>query len=261
MAMIAKDNSGNFEPCPEYTGRAVCVDVTPLKKVNGPFGEQEKFRFAFEIDDVREDGSPWCVWSSGFTLSLNEKANLRKFLKSWLGRDLTQEELKNGFDVESMLHRPAFLVVVHEHKDGQTYSNIASCTPHRTGDALAPSGQFKRAVDRAGGQTNSGSTASSRDQSYKRTSTPPTPASPENQTPRGDSYLETRVHVGRHAGQELRELSEEAIGKLVEHWLPAAQAATKTTADDKRLIAALDWYVQQKTGSAIPVPVGDDCPF
>lgn len=258
--MIAKDNSGNFEPCPEYTGRAVCVDVTPLKKVNGPFGEQEKFRFAFEIDDVREDGSPWCVWTAGFTLSLSEKANLRKFLKGWLGRDLTQEELKNGFDVEGMLHKPAFLVVVHEHKDGQTYSNIASCTPHRTGEPLAPSGQFKRAVDKAGAQ--SPSTASNRDQSYKRTSTPPPASTPaSSQTPRGESYLETKVHVGRHAGQELRELSAESIDKLVEHWLPAAKAAPKTTADDKRLIAALDWYVQQKTGSAVGVPVGDECPF
>jgi hypothetical protein len=69
------------------------------------------------------------------------------------------------------------------------------------------------------------------------------------------------VHVGRHAGQELRELSAESIDKLVEHWLPAAKAAPKTTADDKRLIAALDWYVQQKTGSAVGVPVGDECPF
>ena len=50
--MKIKSNSGNFQPCPEYTGPAVCVDVTPLKTVQTQFGPKEKFRFVFEIAAV-----------------------------------------------------------------------------------------------------------------------------------------------------------------------------------------------------------------
>ena len=34
---LSKKNQ-SFEPCPEYTGKAVCVDVTPLKKTETAYG-------------------------------------------------------------------------------------------------------------------------------------------------------------------------------------------------------------------------------
>jgi hypothetical protein len=114
--MKIKSNSSNFEPCPEYTGRAVCVDVTPLKKQQSDYGEREVFKIVFEVDATRPDGSRFLVWSRNFTPTLNEKSNLRKFLKGWLGRDLTKEEL-DGFDTESLIGKPANMVVVHEYKN------------------------------------------------------------------------------------------------------------------------------------------------
>ena len=39
---IANPNA-HFEACPEFTGRAVIVDVTPLRKEQSQFGEQEVF--------------------------------------------------------------------------------------------------------------------------------------------------------------------------------------------------------------------------
>jgi hypothetical protein len=115
--MKLKANNSNFEPCPEFTGRAVCVDVTPLKKQQSQFGERDVFKVVFEIDADRGDGSRFCAWSRNFTPSLNEKANFRKFLRSWFGRDLTSNELSE-FDTETLIGKPAHLVVVHEHKDG-----------------------------------------------------------------------------------------------------------------------------------------------
>jgi hypothetical protein len=50
------------------------------------------------------------------------------------------------------------------------------------------------------------------------------------------------VHVGKHKGIELRELTEESITSLIEHWLPKAKAEVKQSADDKRLINGLTWY-------------------
>lgn len=256
--MIAKAKTKDFEPCPEYTGRAMCVDVTPLKKVTTAYGEREVFRFVFEIDEEREDGSRWCVWSSGFTLTLSEKASLRKFLRNWLGRELTQAEL-DGFDVETMLHKDAFIVVNHNSKDGVTFANIASCTPLRGVEPLKPSGKFVRAQDRAqdrdkngGGGGGGGS-----DASFRRTSAPAGAGEAEEGGP--EKYLSTKVHVGKHAGQELRDLSEERIKKLCENWLPTMKASPKTTADDRRLIAALEWWQSEQTKTAVPVP--DDADF
>jgi hypothetical protein len=52
-----------------------------------------------------------------------------------------------------------------------------------------------------------------------------------------------KVHVGKYKGIELRDLNLEAVQALCEKWLPTAKANAKPTADDKRLIAALDWWL------------------
>ena len=68
--------------------------------------------------------------SKRYTLSLNEKAALRKDLAAWRGKDFTAEELK-GFDIAKLLGAYCMLNVVHEQSmDGQkTYANVASITP------------------------------------------------------------------------------------------------------------------------------------
>lgn len=256
--MKLSEKKTTFEPCPEYTGPAVCVDVTPLKKVNTQYGEREVFRLVFEIDEEREDGSRWCVWSQGFTPSLHEKAGLRKFLRGWFGRDLTEGE-RELFDTESLIGKPAFLVIVHNTKDDQVFANIASCTPHKSGHPMSPSGRYVRVQDR---EKNGAGDGGGKDASYKRTEAPRQAArhaDAEEPTQPG-SFLTTKVHVGRHRGCELRELSEESVEKLVEHWLPTAKANAKPTADDRRLIAALEWFVEQKQAATVAA-ADDDIPY
>jgi hypothetical protein len=98
--MKIKGSNGNFDPCPEFTGKAVCVDVTPLRKQQSQYGERGVFKLVFEVDATKEDGSRPCVWSHNFTPSLNEKANFRKFLRAWFGRDLMESEMAE-FDTEN----------------------------------------------------------------------------------------------------------------------------------------------------------------
>ena len=128
--MKIKGNNSNFEACPEFTGKGVCVDVTPLRKQQSQYGERNIFKIVFEVDAEKEDGAPYAVWSTNFTPTLNEKASLRKFLRGWFGRDLSTAELED-FDTETLIGKPAQLVVVHEHKDGKVYANIAACTPDK----------------------------------------------------------------------------------------------------------------------------------
>ena len=56
----------------------------------------------------------------------------------------------------------------------------------------------------------------------------------------GDEWGATKIHVGKCKGLEVRDLSPEQVGALVEHWLPTAKANAKPSADDRRLIAALE---------------------
>lgn len=219
MKLSAKNNS-TFTPHPEYTGPAILVDVTPLKRVKTRFGDRDVFRLVFETTQLRADGTPFLVWSSGFTPSLHEKASFRKFMKGWLGRDLTAAE-QEEFDTEALIGRTAQLVIVHAEQDGTVYANIAACTPLRNGSIKA-SGKYVRVKDRD----------EKSDQQFNRADQPGESG--------GDDWKSVKVHVGRHAGIELRDLEREVVEVLIDHWLPEAKGKAKPSADDKRLIAALE---------------------
>ena len=240
--MKLKSNSGNFKPCPEYTGPAVCVDATPTKTVQTQYGPKEKFRFVFEIGETKDDGTPWCVWSAPFTPSYHENSALRPFLRKWMGRELSAAEVEK-FDLEEMIGRPAHITVIHEHSDGEIYANIALITPDKSAEPLKPSGKFVRMKDRppkdgAGGQGGG----------YRRV---------ESAADTSADLGATKIHVGKCKGLEVRYLSHEQVGALVANWLPTAKANAKPTADDKRLIAALEsWQAAQAAK-----PADDDVPY
>jgi hypothetical protein len=244
MSIKIKGSNGNFDPCPEFTGKAVCVDVTPLRKQQSQYGERDVFRLVFEVDAAKEDGSRPCVWSHNFTPSLNEKANLRKFLRAWFGRDLMESEMAE-FDTETLIGKPAQLVVVHEHKDGHVYANIAACTPDKSGAPLQPSGKFVRRKDKeeAGLPTNAAGAAGGT--GYRRA---------EGTGSGAVDHAAVKVHVGKYTGIELRDLNLEAVQALAEKWLPTAKANAKPSADDKRLVAALEWWQakQEKENDNVP---------
>ena len=235
--------SNDFEACPEFTGKGVCVDVTPLRKQQSQYGERNVFKIVFEVDADKKDGGRYGVWSNNFTPTLNEKASLRKFLRGWFGRDLTQAELED-FDTETLIGKPAQLVVVHQHKDGKVYANIAACTPDKSGEPLKPSGKFTRAKDRVrdGVQKSEGGGQNG----YRRAEQP---------AEGGSEHASVKVHVGKCKGLELRDLAAEQVQALVVNWLPGAKANAKPLADDKRLMAALEWWVQEQE------KVNDNVPY
>jgi len=241
--MKIKANNNDFEPCPEFTGKAVCVDVTPLRKQQSQYGERNVFKIVFETDTDKEDGSRFCVWSPNFTPTLNEKASLRKFLRGWFGRDLSTAELED-FDTETLVGKPAQLVVVHEHKDGKVYANIAACTPDKAGDALKPSGKFVRTKDRATGVAANGAAAPGAG-GYRRAQQP---------AEAGSEHAVVKIHVGKCKGLELRDLSADQVQALVANWLPSAKANAKPLADDRRLMAALEWWQGEQEKATDDVP-------
>ncbi len=244
MKLTSKNNKP-FDPHPEYNGPSVCVDVTPLKTVQTGYGPKEQFRLVFETTELRQDGTPFQVWSRGFTPTLGEKSALRSFLKQWFGRDLTATELEE-MDTETLVGRPASLVVVHNSGDnGEVYANIGLIRPDKSGQPLKASGKFVRAKDR-----------DNKDANYKRVDQP---AAQEPQAGNTDWCL-VKVHVGKHQGIELCDLDREAVRSLHERWLPTAREMTKPLKADRDLMAALE-KAAVAFGFNTPAPAEDDIPY
>ena len=203
--MKIKANNGNFEPCPEFTGKAVCVDVTPLRKQQSQFGERDVFKLVFEVDMEKEDGGRFCVWSRNFTPSLNEKANFRKFLRGWFGRDLSKQEL-DDFETDSLVGKSAQLVVVQEHKDNETYANIVACTAGQERRAAESLRQVHPRQGPDAGQwraPGNGALAAAR-------AARAVIGGHSRLEPNGEDLGGTKIHVGRCKGLEVRDLSPEA---------------------------------------------------
>jgi hypothetical protein len=238
MKLSASGSTTPFEAHPEYDGQAVCVDCTPLKKSQSAYGERETFRLVFETRELRQNGSPYLLFSRGFTPSLHEKAALRAFLKQWFGRDLTTAE-QDEFDTESLIGRPARVSVVHNDYNGQTYANIGLIRADKSGEPLRQSGKYVRQKDRQ----NNG------DEKFRA-------ASNSNPSPAPSDWRRIKVHVGKHTGIDLGELDRESVEALITKWLPVALEMDKPLKADRELVAAL----QQAREALINEGDEDDTP-
>jgi len=150
MPIIAKKTGGNFVPCPSGTWSAVCCDVVDLGVLKVTFGgkdkQQHKIYISWQIEENMPDGKPFLV-SKRYTLSLHEKAGLRKDLESWRGKAFTDEECE-GFDVEKLIGVPCFLNVLQEKKGDDTYSNVKAIMRLPRGTPALAVRDYVRVVDR-----------------------------------------------------------------------------------------------------------------
>ena len=144
MGFIAKDNGGegNFKKVPPGVYVARCFSLVDIgtQITDGQYGskEQHKIRIAFEIFGEDDNGNSLTIDVDGtempltisktYTLSLHEKAGLRKDLAAWRGRDFTDEEAK-AFDVSKLINAYCMLNITTSENNGKTYTNIAGITP------------------------------------------------------------------------------------------------------------------------------------
>lgn len=144
MGFIASDsgNGGNFKRVPAgvYIGRCYSIIDLGTQTSNGQYGEkhQHKIRVAWELFGEDENGQPLTIdvdgkempmtISKSYTVSLHEKAGLRKDLSAWRGRDFTDEEAK-AFDVSKLIGAYCMVNVTTSENNGKTYSNVGGLTP------------------------------------------------------------------------------------------------------------------------------------
>ena len=139
MGLTAKDkgNGKDFEPIPEGMHHAICYGLYDLgTQYNERFGKSaHKVLIQWELPnqriEIEKDNETLDLpraTSKIYTLSLHEKSNLKKDLASWRGKSFTPEELE-GFDLRAILGINCTLQIIHNKKDGNTYSNVATIVP------------------------------------------------------------------------------------------------------------------------------------
>jgi hypothetical protein len=125
-------------PAGNYVAR--CYKMIEIGTIPTEFQGVQKMtptvRFGWELPlelkiFKEENGEQPCVIEKEYTLSLADKANLRRDLKSWRGKDFTTIEAEN-FDVTKLLGVPCMLNIIHipSKKDPtKFYENISSISP------------------------------------------------------------------------------------------------------------------------------------
>jgi hypothetical protein len=103
---------------------------TQMREYEGKVNMSRKAKFFFELhgEDVYNkplltaDGKP-LIQSREYTVSLNEKANLRRDLEAWRGKAFTEDELK-GFDISNILGHFCMVNISHRQKGDMTYADL-----------------------------------------------------------------------------------------------------------------------------------------
>lgn len=143
MGFVATDSGGgNFKRVPQgvFIGRCYSLIDLGTQHTTGVYGDKflHKIRIGWELFGEDDAGEPLTIdvdgkqmpltLSKSYTVSLGDKANLRKDLAAWRGKDFTDEEAKS-FDVSKLLGAYCMVNVVISETNGKTYSNVGGLTP------------------------------------------------------------------------------------------------------------------------------------
>lgn len=118
------NGGGDFEQPPVGTHVAICTKVIDIGTQKSEYQGQANIRrqciIGWELPNELMTtgdyaGKPFTV-SKFYTASLNEKANLRKDLANWRGRDFTEAELA-GFESKSIIGKACMLALTPNEKN------------------------------------------------------------------------------------------------------------------------------------------------
>lgn len=122
-----------FHPHPVNQYVAQCVDVIDLgEKVESYPGKTDhlarKCVLVFRTGEKNEETGDDIDVAREFTISMGDKANLRKFLEQWRGQPYTDEQIAAGVKLDKLTGQHALLSIGHRTSGkGRTYAIITAC--------------------------------------------------------------------------------------------------------------------------------------
>jgi hypothetical protein len=151
--VMARRTERKFSLAPAGLTQGVCCDIIDLGVIEttykGKTKKQHKATIVWQTADIDPvNNKPYLVFKR-YTVSLDEKANLRKDLESWRGRSFSEEEL-TGFDLDKLIGANGQLNIVHNKTGDDTYANVQSIVPLARGMVKIEVKDYMRHEDRAG---------------------------------------------------------------------------------------------------------------
>lgn len=137
----------------EGSVQCVLVDVIDLgmqqeSYMGGPVKLVHKCALVWQIDEINPDTGKRFEMSKEFTVSMGEKANLRKFLGAWRGKTYTDAEAAEGAPLHKLYGVNGIMAIEHKQSKAnpdRTYAAIVSVSPLLKGMAkLAPGQDYER---------------------------------------------------------------------------------------------------------------------
>jgi hypothetical protein len=140
-SLIVENTGGSFERCPPGMHLARCYRVVDLgTQKTQPMGTIKYVRrimLGWEVHGKDDDGNPMLMKdgrpfsiTKHYTLSWSEKANLRKDLQMWRGKNFNEEEMRR-FDLKNILGVWCMLNIIDspDKSGSRIYSNVDGVTP------------------------------------------------------------------------------------------------------------------------------------
>lgn len=139
--------TSNIPPIEAGTYAARCYSMVHIGTVDDEYKGKKikvnRVRLTWELPTElhvfdEDKGEQPRVISKEYTLSLSEKANLRKDLEAWRGKQFTQEEL-DGFDITAVVGAPCQVSVVNKvsKSSGNTYAQVTGVSKTMKGLKVA----------------------------------------------------------------------------------------------------------------------------
>jgi len=149
MGIYAEKKEGEFQSVKPGTYMARCFRMIELGTIKEDYMGQEKqmqkvmitweLPTELAIFDEAKGEEPYAV-SKTYTLSMHEKANLRKDLESWRGKGFSETEAEK-FDISVLVGKPCLLSIqLQQSKSnpGRSYTVISSISPLMKGQECPP---------------------------------------------------------------------------------------------------------------------------
>lgn len=151
--ITAKGTDSKFRPHPAGQFVAQCVDTIDLGDSVEQFADQpaklvHKCVIVFRTGERNEEVGEFIDISKEFSVSMGEKANLRKFLEQWRGQPYKPEQIEAGVPLHKLTGNHALLTVAHQtSKSGRTYGAITACVgiPKQMANTVTAYTDYKRA--------------------------------------------------------------------------------------------------------------------
>lgn len=131
--ILAKGSDSKFKPHPAGQFVGQCVDSINLGESVETFaGELPKLvakcALVFRTGERNEQTGDFIDIGREFTVSMGEKANLRKFLEQWRGKAYTSEQVDAGVPLEKLVGNHGLLTIAQrESKTKRVYGEITAC--------------------------------------------------------------------------------------------------------------------------------------